>query len=128
MHVYVCTVMHRSKFGSICPEMLILTGISELWHTNSCHIFLYTPLSWSFISILSLIVKQQWYYFYSENKSLGKVAFMNQSPKKIITLHKYTLGYLKFQKLKLKEKSSYSCALEGCSIAKCKSDCKQDSV
>lgn len=44
---------------------------------------------------------------------------MNHSPKKMTTLYKYTLVYLKFQQLKLKKKKkdSCSCALESCSKA-----------
>lgn len=104
--------------------MLILVVISELCDTNGFTIFLYISGSWSdFYKYIVFYNKLKlWCYFHFKNKSLGKVIFMNHSPKKMTTLYKYALVYLKFQQLKLKKKKkdSCSCALESCSKADAK--------
>lgn len=86
--------------------MLILVVISELCDTNGFTIFLYISGSWSdFYKYIVFYNKLKlWCYFHFKNKSLGKVIFMNHSPKKMTTLYKYALVYLKFQQLKLKKK------------------------
>ena len=93
------TVMHGSNFRRICPKMLILVVISDyVMRMILPFSFIFLWVGLIFTSILSFIIKQkQWWYFHFKNKSLGKVIFMNHSPKKMTTLYKYTLVYLKFQ-------------------------------